>query len=73
MDLSHKDSTDRGWPFENWLDYADLTYEAIDEAEETRDGLDRIFQVGFKVVRPASFLCTFCKFLPYHFCAFLCD
>ena len=59
MDLSYKDSTDRGWPFENRLDYADLSYEAITEAEESRDGLNRIFQVGFKVVtenRPASFL-----------------
>ena len=59
MDLSYKDSKDRGWPFENRLDYADLTHEAIKEAEESRDGLNRIFQVGFKVVRvnrPASFL-----------------
>ena len=59
MDLAYNDSTDRGWPFENRLDYADLSYEAIKEAEESRDGLNRIFQVGFKVVtenRPASFL-----------------
>ena len=59
MDLSFKDSTDRVWPLENRLDYADLSYEAIERAEESRDGLNRIFQVGFKVVRenrPASFL-----------------
>ena len=51
MDLLGKDSTDRGWPLGNRLDNADLTYEAIKEAEESRDGLNRIFQVGFKVVR----------------------
>ena len=59
MDLLDKDSTDRGLPFHNRLDNAILTYEAIKEAEESRDGLNRIFQVGFKVVRenrPASFL-----------------
>ena len=65
MDLSHKDSTDRGWPFENELDYADLTDEAFNEAEESRDGLNRIFQVGFKVVRenrPASFYASSVNF-----------
>ena len=51
MDLLNKDSTDRGWPHGNRLDNADLTYAAIREAEESRDGLNRIFQVGFKVVR----------------------
>ena len=51
MDLLNKDSTERGRPFENRLDIADLNYAAIKEAEESRDGLNRIFQVGFKVVR----------------------
>ena len=51
MDFLNKDSTDPGWPFENRLEYDDATYHAIKEAEESRDGLNRIFQVGFKVVR----------------------
>ena len=50
MDLLDKDSTDRGLPFQNRLDNAILTYEAINEAEESGDSLNRIFQVGFKVV-----------------------
>ena len=50
MDLLNKDSTERGWPFENRLENADLTYEAIKEAKGSIDGLNRIFQVGFKVV-----------------------
>ena len=65
MDLLNKDSTERGRPFENRLDIADLNYAAIKEAEESRDGLNRIFQVGFKVVRenrPASFYELLVKF-----------
>ena len=51
MDLLDKDSTDQGWPFEIRLYNTGPTHEAINEAKEGEDGLNRIFQVILKVVR----------------------
>ena len=42
------DSTDRGLPFKNRLDNAILTYEAINEAEESGDGLTEYFRWASK-------------------------
>ena len=51
MDLLDKDSTDQGWPFDFRLYNTGPIHEAIIDAEEGGDGLNRIFQVGPKVIR----------------------